>query len=870
MDNMSLQQWFMYCGDNAEKVKEYEDLAIKYYDRVYAKDAHKEDLTYSTLSKPLLKQFYNNDTARKNRHMIFTSIKCSIVMAILGLILFLIFPILQGFKYNSTKQKLMNDTYLNTVIQYDNTKFMDNFSEGFTDWFKNTDKTYQVNALFEYNEDNPIPEDKTIEDIFNSISIKSDMPVGWALFIILICIVLGIGMGMMIDQIYFESITNKLKKKENILIPIISKIPVKFRSFEYMDTLQRIYYKDQSITFTQASDVAIEFMRHNKSRSITSILFDVPYTPVIDEQPTYVEQNIQSNIDSAENDTKQERPVALPADIDIKTFAGSDDAERDLNKMIGLASVKEQLIKLKNRIEFYGSSDVGSGGNHMVFLGSAGTGKTSVARIVTKIMYDLGYIKENKCVEVSGDYLKSPYTGQTGDRTNAIVEWAMGGVLFIDEAYLLYDNSSASQEATGVLLKAMEDRRKDFIIILAGYEEQMTKLLASNEGFNSRIKYKIYFPDYTVDEMYQIFTHFVNNYNGNHVYLVEDLAKDLLCHVFELEKQSRSFGNARTVRNAVDAIMDNFADRCIKTGDKSNIITYDDVEKYAILRQNELQHEIRNTSAVNQVDESIIRLSELKNKVKEGSIDPDKDLNEMVGLASLQEEVKLLQSQKEFYGDNIAKQNILLIGPNGCGKSSVAKILTGYLYKYGYIADNRYLEISAEFLKGSYVGHTAKRAESIISYANGGVLFIKNIHLLLDTTDNFAQEAMSAIINALSSSNIPIIISDADGQALLNIQNLFSLIYVFPEYTNEDLLQIFNSYSKKDGFTIDQAALTKLNQYITSKQFNIRDIAQLYDKTKKKHITNFTNGQSPDKYTLTANDIDTIVPVIKLNINIKK
>ena len=92
------------------------------------------------------------------------------------------------------------------------------------------------------------------------------------------------------------------------------------------------------------------------------------------------------------NKKNQENP-ALPSDIDTKTFNGSDDAEKDLNQMIGLDAVKDQIQKMRNRIQFYGSSDVGGGGNHMVFMGSAGVGKTTISRIITKIMYDFGYIK---------------------------------------------------------------------------------------------------------------------------------------------------------------------------------------------------------------------------------------------------------------------------------------------------------------------------------------------------------------------------------------------------------------------------------------------------------------------------------------------
>ncbi|MEE3344314.1 MAG: hypothetical protein VZS44_09510, partial [Bacilli bacterium] len=196
--------------------------------------------------------------------------------------------------------------------------------------------------------------------------------------------------------------------------------------------------------------------------------------------------------------------------------------------------------------------------------------------------------------------------------------------------------------------------------------------------------------------------------------------------------------------------------------------------------------------------------------------------------------------------------------------------ITGYLYEYGYIKENRYLEISAEFFKGSYVGHTAKRAEAIISYASGGVLFIKNIHLLTTNADSFSGEAFSAIINALSTeNNISIIISDIDGSSLSNIQNLFTLIYEFPQYTNNDLLQIFNIQAYKDGLSVQQETFVKLNNHLINKQLTCRDIIQIYNNAKKNHINNFSKGIITDKYVIVPEDLVLNKPKVKLNLTRK-
>ena len=800
-----LQEWFIFLGNSSEKVKSYETDAEKFYRLLYANKPNKDSALANTFIKPLQTKFYKKEMSKFLSYIggvIINGIKLGLI---LGLSVLLVVLGLGGFSYMKTNSG--QDTVIKLLLA----------------------------------------------------GVKQSLVKGiiFSILTLLLCI----GICILIRYLSLNSLSRKLSKQEVELEKIVKSIPPKYRNSESMDLLYRIYYERSDINMSQALDVVDSLMRDKgSSRTISAVMFDVPfeneYSEVtvnnnIDNKQTYVEDN-----DEEENTVKN---PALPEDISTHTFSGSEDAEKDLQSMIGLESVKQQIETLKNRIQFYGSADVGSGGSHMVFMGAAGTGKTTVARIVTKILYDFGYIKKNKCIEISGDYLKSPYNGQTGDRTAAIVEYAMGGVLFIDEAYLLYESgNSASQEATGVLLKAMEDHRKDLVVILAGYEEQMTKLLVSNEGFASRIKYKIHFPNYTIEEMYQIFTMFINKYN-NRIYIVEDDAKQLLFKTFELEQKSRFFGNARTVRNAVDAVMDHYADRCVKEGTKEATIKLQDVQLYAQDREKELQSELRNASATNQLDESIIRLAELKPKIKPGSENPEADLQQLIGLDNIRKEIELLKSQKEFYGEEYTgqQQNILLIGPEGCGKTSVTTVLTGFLYKFGYIRENRYLDINADFLKGSYVGHTSRRADSIISYARGGVLYIRNVSMLVsnNSSDSFGMEAMSAIITALTNNpDLVIIIADSSINALQNVKNLFSIVYEFPKYSANELLQIFNICAYKDNFQVRQETFEKLNAYLMNTNIvSVRDVIQLYNNTKKNHINNYTGGDN--KFIIEPQDL---------------
>lgn len=660
--------------------------------------------------------------------------------------------------------------------------------------------------------------------------------------------------------ISIKSLTKKLDLLEKELMPLMQTVPSNYRNTNKIMAITKIYFTrpdiDPSIILQCANELILkpEVSRiYNKSKYM-SVMFDLPCEcPFLDVSDSK-SINTSTNISIDENGKIKQKSPYLPSDIDTKVIAGSEDSDKDLQEMIGLDDVKQQIERLKTRISFYGNNV--NNGNHMAFLGSAGTGKTSVARIVTKIMYDLGYIKNNQYIEISGDYLCA---GDT-NRASAIIEYSYGGVLFIDEAYLMYRTGS---EVIGVLLKAMEDHRKDFICILAGYEEQMTKLFASNEGFTSRVKHTIYFADYSENEMLDIFNYFIKNYN-NKSYVIDQEAIPTLLEAFTLEKKAKSFGNARTVRNAVDMIMDFYADRSIREHTDTRIIMNDDILKYYNNRKRTLQHEIKNASAANQVDEQIIRLSELKPRVKLGSENPDNDLNELIGLDTFRSEIISLKNQKEFY-DKVEKQRILMLGESGCGKSTLTKILTGYLYKLGYIEENKYLEIPAEFLKGSFVGHTAKRAEAIISYASGGVLFIKNYNVLCEGQDAFTGEAIAAITNALTAENdVTIIIADKPSENINTIKDLFTIVYEFPTYSDEQLLEIFDSIVARNKFTISENARSKVLDYIKHNKPNIREVQQIFSNTLKTHINNY-DGNEETKYYINENEI-TLPKKIKLNI----
>lgn len=241
-------------------------------------------------------------------------------------------------------------------------------------------------------------------------------------------------------------------------------------------------------------------------------------------------------------------------------------AEDQLNALIGLTSVKEEIkalasfVKVQKMRENKGmkTSPISY---HCVFTGSPGTGKTTVARIVSEIYKELGILKKGHLVETDRSGLVAEYVGQTAVKTNKIIDSALDGVLFIDEAYSLVDggNSDYGKEAISTLLKRMEDDRDRLVVILAGYTEDMKRFIDSNPGLQSRFNRYIEFPDYSVDELYQIFNLTANKYE---YHLTKD-ASDILYSTLQnvVANKDKNFGNGRYIRNLFEKIIEQQAKR---------------------------------------------------------------------------------------------------------------------------------------------------------------------------------------------------------------------------------------------------------------------------------------------------------------------
>ena len=276
----------------------------------------------------------------------------------------------------------------------------------------------------------------------------------------------------------------------------------------------------------------------------------------------------------------------LPCDLPLHTNTSKSNESKGLRtdtqriaigKLVGINVVKQEISRIidmarVSKVRAEAGLPLVTPSLHMVFTGSPGTGKTTVARCLAQELYDMGVMARNQVVEVSRSELVAGYVGQTAIKTTKVLDTALGGILFINEAYTLNQTKGGSAdpfglEAIDTILKYMEDNKESIMVIVAGYKEEISDFLESNPGLSSRFNRFIHFPDYSDAELFEVFESMAKN----NQYVIREDAIDLIAYAISMLRirQGDKFSNARAVRNLFEKTIENQASRLIRTNQLS-------------------------------------------------------------------------------------------------------------------------------------------------------------------------------------------------------------------------------------------------------------------------------------------------------------
>ena len=532
------------------------------------------------------------------------------------------------------------------------------------------------------------------------------------------------------------------------------------------------------------------------------------------------------------------------------------ELKKQLNDIVGLKNVKEFVLKMEENIRFqrtYNQNDEYKMSLHMVFMGNPGTGKTTVARIIAQIFKALGVLSEGNIVEVTRADLVGQYVGETAQKTIKKLNEAIGGVLFIDEAYslVLGRNDSFGLEAIDTIVKYMEDYREDLIVIVAGYSKEIQEFLDANSGLQSRFAYKIEFPDYTPDELLEITTAIAHQLS----YALEEKCNDGLLQYFE-KKQipgKNDSGNGRMARNIVEQAISNHAHRLSEMGqiDEKNLHVLS-MEDFGL---NELEFDLESEL------ESIVGLDVVKDFVR--------NLNAQLAIEKRRREAGLEVNTKQSL-------NMLFLGNPGTGKTYVARILAKLLKETGFLQDDRFIETDRSGLVAEYIGQTTQKTKDVFQKALGGVLFIDEAYSLSSSTNNsFDREAIDTLVKLIedNAGNIVVILAGYKKEMaeFLNsnagLRSRFNISIEFPDYTVEELYLIIKKQAMERGLVIDSLAEQTIKNAIMSQKHigehngNARMARNILEEAMRKQIKRLSSMDNSDNtdelITLRSSDFET-------------
>lgn len=566
------------------------------------------------------------------------------------------------------------------------------------------------------------------------------------------------------------------------------------------------------------------------------------YSNEVDNDPDFYDEGFEDE----DNDTSvDEEPV-------VET-----GALIELNNMIGLASVKKATktfinTQKLNRLREKQGLVVRKSALHSLFLGNPGTGKTSVARVLGKALYQEGVIRTNKFVEVSRKDLVSEYVGKSAPMTEEKLDEARGGILFVDEAYTLASNDAHAKEALETIMMYMENHRDDIMVIFAGYSKEMQDFMSVNPGMVSRVPNKFEFEDYNGQQIAEIglMDLHKSGFNIDSEGYVNAIAKQY--------ERTNDHSNGRWARNFNEKLIAIQADRLAESdtlnpNEIANIIPADIEE---LVNGERSDSESKMAEILQELD-NLQGLESVKKFVNElvQKAEAEKKLAEYTGITS----------KKDAY-------HMVFSGAPGTGKTTVARLISKLFYNLGMLEKDQVIETNRAEMVGQYIGDTEKNTKNIIDRSMGGVLFIDEAYQLTNTggKNDFGRQAVETLITELENNRDKFIVifagytEDMDEFLTANagLKSRIPHTIEFSAYTPEEVADIVDRVLSSDeiDWIFDHEYLKSVvaNAYRNldvSDQGNGRWARSFAEKVRVKHKTSLVTGNlDVSEYLLITNE----------------
>ncbi|MGH1142410.1 right-handed parallel beta-helix repeat-containing protein, partial [Bacillus pseudomycoides] len=532
----------------------------------------------------------------------------------------------------------------------------------------------------------------------------------------------------------------------------------------------------------------------------------------------------QTKSNKFEEKQLQDSPIQSLSD----TTLNLEKIMEELDSLIGMENIKKQIretiqhIKFNQELISFGIELAGANltAPHTVLYGNPGTGKTTVAKLIGKLYKAIGLLPSGHIVHVNREKLVGEYIGHTAPKTKSKIDEAIGGVLFIDEAYELTNKESKNDfgpEAIALLLEEMENRKGDFVVIVAGYEKEMMQFLTKNPGLRDRFTKYFKIEDYTPDELIAIAKKMTNDKKFN----LSTCSIELLHKEFTRlwRKRDRYFSNARTVRTYIERMLQAHAQRCMKiprnqwTKDLLLTLTSEDVE--AVL------HKERDKTYNLSINEEL--LSEALQQLKR-----------MIGLNQVKTEIEKLVTLTRFYteeGKDLAElfPHTLLVGNPGTGKTEVARIIAKIYEALGVLERGDLIEINRDKLVSAYSGETEKLISRYIDQSMGGTLFIDEAYQLTQYgPQDPGHKVIDVLLKRMEDDRGKFIVIVAGYKDYMEdflksnngLRSRFIRHIEFEDYTPVELVKISELILQEKGYILENQAQVRLLDYYKSRYEN--------------------------------------------------